>query len=198
MQLSQKGVVSFVRERDIFNVNSGWDVYIFEGAQGIQLDVNHGIQPYVTKSNTTSKNAIEMLRQNFNSSDITIEIYYVTRIYHTRHGAGPFNVHEPRLQLVNNSHETNVYNDFQGEFKVDYLDINRVNKSLLIDNFYSCDLKKNMVITCLDHIPFDTIPVIHNDKIIKATLHDLINYFPSDINKVFFSNNPYSELSMLK
>jgi len=58
---------------------------IFEGSQGVLLDMNHGFFPNVTYANTTSKNAIEICKE-LNRKDI--EINYVTRCYQTRHGNG--------------------------------------------------------------------------------------------------------------
>ena len=104
------GIVNLVKEQDVFSKNQDFETYIFEGAQGILLDINHGTHPYVTKSNTTSKNAIEILRRNFNESELEIEIYYVTRAYHTRHGSGPFGKQISSSKLLNAVSEININN----------------------------------------------------------------------------------------
>ena len=60
---------------------------LFEGAQGILLDVDHGTYPYVTSSNTVPSTA------STGSGTGPIDIGYVlgiTKAYTTRVGSGPF------------------------------------------------------------------------------------------------------------
>ena len=60
---------------------------MFEGAQGMLLDVDHGTYPYVTSSNTTAAAAAT------GSGVGPLELDYVlgiTKAYSTRVGAGPF------------------------------------------------------------------------------------------------------------
>lgn len=130
---------------------------VFEGSQGIMLDQIHGIYPHVTPSYTTSKNAIELILNSQRvdgSISNDIEIYYVSRCYQTRHGNGPISNAEV-VELINNREEANVYNDFQGEFRCTELDIELLNYSLITDSSYlsSLNLKKTMVLTCLDQRP---------------------------------------------
>jgi adenylosuccinate synthase len=88
-KLIEKKIVTPVYERDVFNGSYGeWNINIFEGAQGILLDQTFGNKPNITKSNTTSQNALNILRRNH--IHVTPEIYYVTRAYQTRHGGGIF------------------------------------------------------------------------------------------------------------
>lgn len=122
---------------------------VFEGAQGILLDMDHGIFPNVTYSNTTSKNAIAICKQ-LGIEDV--ELYYVTRCYTTRHGNG-WMPNEDKIELVNNSKETNVLNDWQGIFRIGELDYGLVNHALICDGIYSSDYDKHLVVTCLDQRP---------------------------------------------
>lgn len=85
---------------------------VFEGAQGTLLDQDRGIFPHVTRSHTTLKNALALLKP-----DIEPDIYYLARTYLTKHGAGPM-PGEQALQLKNNANETNVPNPWQGTFRV--------------------------------------------------------------------------------
>ena len=64
---------------------------IFEGAQGLLLDRNNrAFMPYLTPSDTGSKNPFELLKAyGIPYSRDNTEICYVTRSYVTRHGAGP-------------------------------------------------------------------------------------------------------------
>lgn len=123
---------------------------IFEGSQGILLDKDFGVFPNVTHANTTSKNAHEVL-DNLGYGFEDREIYYVTRSYSTRHGAGNFK--EEPLQLVNNEIETNIFNEYQKEFKVAPLNYDLINRGLRYDQIFSDGMKKNLVITCMDQVP---------------------------------------------
>ena len=127
-----------------------FDELIFEGSQGIMLDMDHGVFPHVTHANTTTKNAHEVL----DKLGVTKRhVYYVTRCYSTRHGSGPFP--DEKLDLVNTEEEINVFNEFQKEFKTASINYNMLNQALAFDSIYS-DGKvksKNLVVTCLDQIP---------------------------------------------
>lgn len=152
-----------------------FDFCIFEGSQGILLDMDHGYFPYVTYSNTTSKNALEIIKKVDMYVDYT-EIYYVTRAYQTRHGSGPMS-HEKQLDLINNEHEINVYNDYQGKFKMGDFDMALLEHALRIDDIYSKDVnKRKVVFTCLDQLPNFKIPVV-------------VGY-----PEIYISDNPYSEI----
>jgi len=122
---------------------------IFEGSQGILLDMDHGIFPNVTYSNTTSKNALTICKK---IGILDIEIYYPTRCYHTRHGEGWMSNNE-KIELINTENEINVFNEWQGNFKVGEMDYDLLNYALDVDDIYSVGLKKNLVVTCLDQRP---------------------------------------------
>lgn len=122
---------------------------IFEGAQGILLDMDLGIFPNVTYGHTSSKNAIAICRE-LGIRDI--ELYYVTRSYLTRHGNG-WMPNQQEITLINNEHEINVPNEWQGSLRVGELDYDLLNYALKSDSAYSCGHDKNLVITCLDQRP---------------------------------------------
>lgn len=119
---------------------------IFEGAQGILLDQYFGFFPHVTRSNTTSKNALALIDKYCQP-----EIYLVTRAYQTRHGKGPMtNEHLPLL-LKNNESETNVLNEYQGDFRTSPIDEGLLKYAIECEESIS-DLPKNIVITCCDQV----------------------------------------------
>jgi len=60
---------------------------LFEGAQGILLDVDHGTYPFVTSSNTVASNAATGTGCGPNTIDYVLGI---TKSYTTRVGEGPF------------------------------------------------------------------------------------------------------------
>lgn len=127
------------------------DMAIFEGSQGILLDMDHGVFPNVTYSNTTSKNALEICKKLDIHRDKT-DIYYITRCYLTRHGNG-WLPETADIKLINNHDETNILNEWQGNFKVKELDLNLLNYALRIDKSYNLDTTPHLVVTCLDQRP---------------------------------------------
>jgi adenylosuccinate synthase len=130
-----------------------WDL-VLEGAQGVLLDQDHGFFPNVTRSNTTTKNAIEIWYK-LTDGGAYPDIYYVTRTYQTRHGAGYMsNNDDIASQLINNENETNISHDYQGQFRIGSLDPEMLNYALYCDfNYASNDYKKHLVVTCMDQFP---------------------------------------------
>jgi adenylosuccinate synthase len=90
---------------------------VFEGAQGLMLDQgNKEFFPHVTHSNTGMKNVEVLCAQ----ARITAkEIYYVSRSYLTRHGAGPLPGEDSGLSFED---DTNIPNAFQGTLRFAPLD----------------------------------------------------------------------------
>jgi len=60
---------------------------LFEGAQGVMLDIDHGTYPYVTSSNTVAGQAAAGSGQGSRIIDYVLGI---TKAYTTRVGSGPF------------------------------------------------------------------------------------------------------------
>ena len=69
------------------NLNHKKKKILFEGAQGILLDVDHGTYPFVTSSNTVASAAATGSGCGPNSINYVLGI---TKAYTTRVGAGPF------------------------------------------------------------------------------------------------------------
>lgn len=122
---------------------------VFEGSQGILLDMDFGVFPNVTYGNTSSKNAIEICK-SLSISDI--DMYYVTRCYLTRHGNG-WMPNQQQIELVNNGDEINVTNEWQGSLRIGELDRDLIKYALDCDDIYSHGHDKHLVYTCLDQRP---------------------------------------------
>lgn len=151
--VNQYTVVESIRDIPDFHKH-----LLFEGAQGIMLDMDHGFFPHVTYSNTTSKNVITLISEWFTEGVLipktlfeTINTYYVTRIYQTRHGIGPMTHEGLPDGYIYNPDETNKNDGIQGEFRYGMLDINMLKYALEIDSkFNSWDDNKKLVMTCMD------------------------------------------------
>nr|WP_314494537.1 adenylosuccinate synthetase [uncultured Chryseobacterium sp.] len=150
-----------------------FDHLIFEGSQGILLDMDHGVFPNVTFANTTSKNAYEIC-QLLKIKDI--EMFYVTRSYLTRHGNGWMS-NEKSLLLKNNEEETCTFNEFQKDLRFGELDYDLLNYALKLDEAYVVAQKKNLVVTCLDQL----------DKTFKK------ENLKMKFDQIFGSYSPYSK-----
>jgi adenylosuccinate synthase len=160
---------------------------VFEGAQGLLLDQNHDFFPHVTRSNTGLKNVIEFCKENgLNSVDNELEVYYISRAYMTRHGAGPF----PGENLWSSEGKnivdlTNKPNEHQGSLRFAPLDVDLISKTVNVDfesNWKETMMKmeKNLVVTCLDQLN-------EEPKEVKQ-LHDLLK-----VEKIHTSHGPTRE-----
>jgi adenylosuccinate synthase len=106
-----------------------WDNVVFEGAQGLLLDQNNRqFAPYLTTSNTGIKNVMKILK-NVGYTGKT-DIYYLSRCYMTRHGAGPFPTEVVTKPYSKIEDLTNIPNEFQGTLRFGILDIDLLSKSI--------------------------------------------------------------------
>lgn len=153
--------------------------FIFEGSQGIMLDMDHGTIPNVTYANTTSKNAIEICKE-LGISKSYISTYYVTRAYLTRHGNGwmPEEINQHELELINNQEEINVTNKYQGKFRKQHLNVELLKHAILVNFLYDISFKNHLVITCVDQL---------SDYKLDLT------QFPLRFDEVYESFSPYSK-----
>lgn len=186
------GIIIPIKEKEIF-LSDKWKTFIFEGSQGILLDQNFGTKPHITLSNTTSKNAHDILNK-YNEIKFSRSIYYVTRAYQTRHGIGPFRERSSNFILYNNENESNQTNEFQGEFRSNFLDIDQLNYALKCDEIYSKGIEKNLLITCLDHFHTDMIKVFKNNKEIELDYKNIHKKLSCNFNTVKYSFSGCAEL----
>ena len=118
---------------------------VFEGSQGVLLDMDHGAFPHVTYANTTSKNA-------WKYAGADAAVYYVTRCYQTRHGNGPFD--DNPVTLTNNNEEINILNTWQGAFRTGEIDDSLLRHAINVDlSYHPANTECNLVVTCVDQRP---------------------------------------------
>lgn len=157
---------------------------VYEGAQGLLLDMDYGFFPNVTPSHTGLDNIpIDQLKD--------ADVYLVTRTYTTRHGNG----YEPRHELLwdlSGKHETNVNNEFQGAFKIGMLEFGLMHRA--IDRHHldvwqkKYNLKYHLMVThgdlALKHGYFD---YLFSDgmwgKVRIENLHHIKNVFIHEMEK---------------
>ena len=155
-------MLSYCRMADDSVLNI-YDHLVFEGAQGLLLDMdNKPFAPYLTTSITGSDNPKNILLAS-HYSDADIEVCYVTRSYFTRHGNGPFPSECDKSDLgIEVADQTNRKNEFQGELRYGRFDMELFRASLLRDAAYLANdfsnMKNVLAVTHLDELAFgDTL-----------------------------------------
>lgn len=86
---------------------------VFEGAQGVLLDEDHGFHPHTTWSRVTPAAAQDVLVNLGLGSPL--RRYGIVRSYLTRHGAGPLPTHDADLDCLPELH--NLDDGWQGRFR---------------------------------------------------------------------------------
>jgi len=140
----------FVKVKSFNELTSDYTNYVFEGSQGILLDQHFGFFPHVTRSNTTSQNAMEIIN-NSNIENMLVRTYYISRCYQTRHGNGPFPDNYP-VELINNEAESNQENDWQGIFRTANFDASMVSHAISCDRIFNTESEKYLILTCFDQL----------------------------------------------
>jgi adenylosuccinate synthase len=127
---------------------------VFEGAQGLLLDMDRGFKfPYVTRSNTGLKNVLAL------AADAGIgglDVIYLTRAYLTRHGAGPLPNEAPGLAFADVVDRTNLPNPWQGTLRFAPLDLDFLRTTIADDlgdaAATGIEVDAGLGMTCLDQI----------------------------------------------
>lgn len=119
-------------------------LYIFEGSQGLLLDQNFGFFPHVTRSNTGTKNILEM--------GFEPEIILVSRAYQTRHGHGPMTNENLMYYIKGNPFEVEDPGSeaIRGRFRRSLLDLDLIKYAISKDEYISRAKSKSIYMTCLD------------------------------------------------
>lgn len=122
---------------------------IFEGAQGVLLDILHGFFPFVTKTDSTFANAVKLA---YGIADV--KRIGVLRGYSTRHGKGPFLSEDKSLKSIS-PNEHNKSNRWQGNFRTGWFD--------LIASRYALD-----VVGGVDLVALTNLDCLRNLTLIKV------------------------------
>lgn len=163
---------------------------IFEGAQGILLDMDHGFFPNVTRSNTTTKNIYTLMADlgiGYRTEE-KLKIFYITRCYQTRHGNGFMSNEDLIPNLINTENEINVDTSYQGKFRKSLLDLDLLRHAITSDSIYTNEYytgKKHIIISCVDQLPENKISYTRDGvvytKSINSFKETLKNEFGYDV-----------------
>lgn len=132
-------------------LEENYDRIIFEGGQGLLLDQrNMQYFPHLTPSCPGSF-FISMGINDLLSKE-TPELFYVSRSYMTRHGAGPMKAECTKQEINPDIVDlTNEPNEFQGSLRFGKLDVDALNKRILADAAMYKNPKVNLVFTQLNY-----------------------------------------------
>lgn len=163
------------------NVFDKYEGVVFEGAQGLLLDMNNAeYMPHLTPSNTGIKNPAEIITdycKDYNKHVNTV-CCYVTRSYMTRHGAGRFDT-ECKKELINADmyDMTNVPNKYQDTLRYGWLDLEKLRERMLYDiKFNALNIKPEirLAVTHLNEFEnnLDDIHVMFGDMHIYESYNE--------------------------
>jgi len=168
--------VRYFRSRALFRYWGDFDIeghdIIFEGAQGLHLDMDSPDFPHVTRSKTGIVNVLRLCRER--GIQQRLDAYYVTRPYLTRHGAGPL-----KNELTGESpcpkfeDNTNVFNEHQQHLRTAPLDVDVLNaniwnelvpgKGVPDDELgRGIDVRTQIALTCVDHLDGSGVKFMKN------------------------------------
>ena len=157
-----KWINNYCYIRGLDEIEDNYGSLIFEGSQGLLLDMENGFMPNCTPSKVGLNGIPEKYLQN-------AEVFLVMRSYLTRHGNGydPVGENFIRKYFRHLEEPTNLDNGPQGLFKIGVLDLDLVIRSFdrnHLDNYQRMyNIEYNVVITHMDCSPYpDVIPVIFN------------------------------------
>ena len=137
---------------------------VFEGAQGLLLDREMGVFPYVTRSKTGLVNVHKLLGDE---DFARVNVYFVSRCYMTRHGAGPMRDE----QRSGPEDWTNVKNPWQGTLRFGAYDPKLLEwaRNYALAEVPSLNRPPKIVTTCLDQME-DLIPVVGGVEMKKSDI----------------------------
>jgi len=180
---------------DCDQLKSKFNRFVFEGAQGLGLDMVLGDFPYVTRSHTGLINILylkDQLKIN------RLDIYHIFRTYLTRHGNGRLDNEVPE-SFFNIDEKTNKDNEWQGKFRYGVLDLNYLEYLIgsdlfLVDNKLD-KVKLNIGVTYMDQVA--DILLVENNEIIKIKKYEFIDKLKSkfkDSNLYFSYGNQRTDI----
>lgn len=131
----------------------GSETLLFEGAQGLMLDMDLGVMPHLTPSNTGLRNMIAIAEA---AGVGQIRPLYLTRAYMTRHGAGPLKHEADDLPWAEVVDPTNRRNRWQGALRLAPLDLDEtarfIERDLIFADGSGVRVVPSLGVTCLDQV----------------------------------------------
>ena len=173
-------------------VLSRYDTIVWEGSQGLLLDMDYGFMPHCTPSKTGLNGIREEYLHN-------AEVFLAMRSYLTRHGNGftPLGEQIIRDNYISLEEPTNDNFGYQGIFKIgvfDLLLLKRLMDRHHFDNYmYHFNVKLNVVVNHLDCIRDKFFYTRDEDSVssISSSLGGIIEFLKKEIEAIVPITNMY-------
>ena len=146
-------LISYIHDTsvELYNAHKAGKSILFEGAQGISLDVDHGIYPYTTSSNTAAGHISTGTGVSFRNIK---RIIGVTKAYLSRVGESP-------LPSEMHGKEAKMLRDKGGEYgtttgrprRVGWIDLVQVRQAVRVNGLTEIALTKLDILNGLDKLP---------------------------------------------
>lgn len=154
-----------------------YDTIIYEGGQGLLLDQeNKGDFPHLTPSSTGAFN----IHSDIEKLNSKVDLFYVSRSYMTRHGAGPMDMEVSKEKINPLIYDAvNQPNDWQGSLRFGRIDTDKLYRRIEGDSVrYSCDKTINMVYTHLNYTDGHIASLEGKSNIVRPSF--ITNVYGSD------------------
>lgn len=151
---------------------------VFENGQGLLLDPRHESKgEHVTPVGTTIDGPLKFLIKNKLLNGARLTVYYCSRWYMTRHGNGPLPFEcKPEDISPKIVEKTNVYNQWQGNFRYALLDFSALGDRLyyeygLILILAGCNypFKIKLILGHVDELPENDVKYIYKGTNVTTT-----------------------------
>lgn len=193
-------IASYNEFKNIVQLKTFEDIYysyehiIFEGGQGLRLSqTNIAESPHLTPSNTGLDN-INKLFEKHNIND-KITVFYVSRVYLTRHGAGNFKSYDFGYPIIDT---TNLENKFQGSIRFGLLNIDDLVKYIKDDIYKNSKIitKTYLIFNCMDQIKNEFLLESDNQILKYPTFNNFMDKIKDEFNQknIDMCCMPYDEL----
>ncbi|MBC8216636.1 MAG: adenylosuccinate synthase [Candidatus Marinimicrobia bacterium] len=124
---------------------------LFEGAQGMSLDVDHGIYPHTTSSNTLAGNISNGSGVTFRKID---RIIGITKAYVSRVGQSPFPTELGKKEATELRKKGGEFGTTTGRpRRVGWLDLVQLRQSVRVNGLTEIALTKLDILTGFEHLP---------------------------------------------
>lgn len=149
------------------------EAVIFEGAQGLRLDQDLGVFPFLTRSNTGLPALLDLAIE---AGIEAVHVTYGTRAYLTRHGAGPLPDELQEAPAPGFSDPTNRPNPHQGTLRFAHLDTEAlasfIQRDLARATGRPVTVTHDLSVNCLDQM--GTTATLRDGTVLPT--HDLPRY----------------------
>jgi adenylosuccinate synthase len=143
---------------------------VFEAAQGLMLDQRHRDFPHLTRSNTGIRNMLAIAAE---AGIASLDAYYATRCYITRHGRGPMADERDIAGFFTVDDPTNVPNPWQEAIRTGLLDVDTLAETIAADAALAAEtgiaLTRRLAVSCLDQAVAGVVTCLAGGEMVRVS-----------------------------